>query len=301
MKIDWIEATILHRNINSILTELRDFLGGWQQLERGGYGYECSAIVWRTGRVYWSPSRSEMGVHISLPSSALDLAGVSPEALIVDLSNEGAKFTRIDFAADDLKGTLDLEIIGKAVKARQYVARSKKWTHIENSEGGQTYGFGSRSSDSYIRIYDKAAEQNVPGHWIRVEIELKRERAQAAVDYVLSNCGNWAGQAASWILGMLDFKLPSKDSNKSRWDTAKWWLEFLGFVQKGRLFVSRVIHTADDLRAWIESQVTPSLFVLIRVIGWEEVLRIIGEACTRLKAKHFAMIDLASRTSEALA
>lgn len=293
MKIDWLEGTILGKNIDSALRELRDLFRDWQELERGGYGYEFAAIVCGSGRVYWSRARPEMGVHISMPSSAIDVSGYSGESLLYILCNLGAKFTRVDIALDDMAGLLNLDTIGNAIDAAQYVSRFKKWTFIKNSEGGRTYSFGSRSSDSFVRIYDKAAEQKAIGHWIRVELELKRDRANAAADYILKNPDNWREKACGWLLGMIDFKIPSNDTNKSRWQSADWWHKFLQFVQKARIIVYRAERTVEDLRAWIESQVTPSLFVLLDVLGWEQVLRMIGEASARLKPKHLAMINLA--------
>lgn len=297
MTIDWIEGTVLGKSFDHVLSELQKILNGWRELEHGGYGYEFSALVCGSGRVYWSRARREMGVHISLPSSAIDVSGYNGESLLLLLCGLGARFTRIDIALDDMAGMLDLDVIANAVDESQYVSRFKKWTFIKNSEGGRTYSFGSRSSDSFVRIYDKAAEQKAIGHWIRVELELKRDRANSAADFILKNPDTWRERACGWLLGMIDFKTPCNDANKSRWQSAAWWLKFLRFVQKARLIIYRAERTVEDLREWIEAQVTPSLFVLLDVLGWECVLRMIGEASGRLKPKHLAMIDSASAYS----
>lgn len=79
MKIDWLEGTIIGKLVDRVLSDLQKILNGWQELPRGGYGYEFAAIVCGSGRVYWSRARPEMGVHISMPSSAIDVSGYSGE------------------------------------------------------------------------------------------------------------------------------------------------------------------------------------------------------------------------------
>lgn len=301
MKIDWLAGTITKRKIGDVLQELKSILGEMSALEHGSYGYESSALVLKSGRVYWHYGHPEMGVFVSLPSSALDNLDCSIEALVSDLNSLGMTFKRVDFAWDDTTGLLDMKVIGSAIERGQFVTRWKRdnWNYQKNGKGGQTWSFGSRSSDSYLRIYDKAAEQNAKGktffgHWVRVELELKDERANAAITEILANRSGWRQKAGGWLLGLIDFKVPGQDSNRSRWQTASWWSAFLNFAQKARIFVSRWIPNAEDLREWIEKQVTPSLFVLLEVIGWQNLLRMIGEASERLKEKHLRMIDNAS-------
>lgn len=298
MEIDWIEGTIVDKPIRVALPEVKRILAAadWQELDRGGYGYECSAVVGDSGRVFWSLSKPRMGIHISLPSSAIGVLGKDPRGLLTELIEAGMSATRVDFAFDDKDGLLDLEQIGKAARSASYVSRFHKWTHIENNEGGETWSFGSRSSGSYIRTYNKAAEQHVDGHWIRVELELKAERANEAVRYLLSKVGeeDWGACVASWILGLLDFKEPGADANKSRWRTAEWWEAFLEFEKKSRLTIAKSERTVDEARAWVDQQVGPTLFVVCMAFGHDEVLRIIGRGSERLKPKHRAMIKSAS-------
>ncbi len=41
-------------------------------------------------------------------------------------------------------------------------------------QAGSTVYIGAPSSDFRIRIYDKALEQGVDGHWIRVELVMRK-------------------------------------------------------------------------------------------------------------------------------
>lgn len=296
MEIDWIEGTIVDKPVRSALPLVKGLLAAvdWEELDRGGYGYECSAMVAQAGRVFWSLHNPRMGVHLSLPSSAISVLRPDPAGLLMELISLGVKVTRVDFAFDDKSGLLDLAQIGEAVETKSYVSRSRKWTFIKNEEGGQTWSFGQRSSGSYIRTYDKAAEQHVDGHWVRVELELKGDRAEAAVGFLL-RCAveSWPERVASWVHGLLDFKQPGTDENKSRWETAKWWDDFLESAAKSRLTISKRPRTIEELRAWVDEQVGPSLSVLSLALGQDEILRIIDRGSERLKPKHLAMLGSA--------
>jgi putative DNA relaxase len=301
MEVDWIEGTIVDKPVRVALPLVKGLLAAvdWQELDRGGYGYECSAMVADSGRVFWSLHNPRMGVHVSLPSSAISVLCADPAGLLRELVSLGMKVTRVDFAFDDKSGLLDLEQIGQSVEAKNYVSRSRKWTFMKNEEGGQTWAFGRRSSDSFIRTYDKAAEQHVDGHWVRVELELKDKRAEAAV-HVLLSCGveSWPERVASWLRGLLEFKEPGTDENKSRWEIAKWWESFLESAKKSTLTISKRPRTVEELRVWVDEQVGPSLSVLSLALGGDEILRIIDRGSERLKPKHLAMISSALSKGE---
>lgn len=62
-------------------------------------------------------------------------------------------------------------------------------TRIRDSKGGNTVYLGSRSSDVYMRVYDKGVELKTeePGVLIRFEVELKRALAKRALANLLEN------------------------------------------------------------------------------------------------------------------
>ena len=99
-------------------------------------------------------------------------------------------FGRIDVAMDDRSGVIDIERIYASVVAGNCVSHFRKSQLVagldlgSGVQTGQTICLGSRQSDTYLRIYDKAAEQRakekpVEGTWVRWEMEWKDERADA--------------------------------------------------------------------------------------------------------------------------
>lgn len=307
MQIDWVSVTFKSADA---LHKIVSLCGDFVELERGGMGYSNSGLVWGSGRVYWNVARDDMGVHLSLSSSALAMAAASGfdtlslvKMFRLDWFGE---FTRIDFAVDDKVGLLSLDTIIACVRSRWYVSRFKSWQLVENSGGGRTISFGSRSSASYLRIYDKRIEQmqksvrdasidvsSLPDSWVRVELELKGKRATASVDALLSVSPGGLGVLVSgWIRSLLEFKVEDLDLNKSRWNVSCWWLEFLDFVEKVILVVPPVVVTIERMRGWVISQVAPALCVLRAVFGVDFLDSVADGGGYRLKSKHLRLLDL---------
>jgi DNA relaxase NicK len=74
---------------------------------------------------------------------------------------------------------------------------------IKNTNGGQTLYVGSRVTDQFARVYDKAAEQNeteLIGRLWRYEVEYKNRRAKGILKALLNRCGE---TVPSTIAGMV--------------------------------------------------------------------------------------------------
>jgi len=144
-----------------------------------GYSY---AVRHPFGHVVMSNlKRTDMGVHVMFSGSALNQlleGGIDQFALIRWAVGEHAKVTRIDLAID-LYGTpvnLDKLYYSKQIKGAEGSARKRE--KRENSDGGYTIYFGSRKSAKVLRVYNKAAEQHLPGvMWTRFEMEIREDAA----------------------------------------------------------------------------------------------------------------------------
>ena len=85
---------------------------------------------------------------------------------------ENIHLTRLDIAFDDMTGIFDIKIVCDEVRAEHFVARTSTYQAIYSNAGTAVY-FGSKKSNVFIRIYDKAAERGYDGdqyHWVRCEI-----------------------------------------------------------------------------------------------------------------------------------
>ena len=278
VKIDWLECTFKHSQLDTLLEWCKKF--DFEELDHGAMGYDCAAKFAGSGWLLWcsDDERGErQGVHISFPSTCLDnlLAhGYNSTQLLSTVSLfEVKQVTRIDIAYDDhpqdaQAGLLDLDTILDAVKADEYVSRARTVRLMQTLKGGKgtTLYFGSGQSDSLLRIYDKAAEQKLNDeHWVRVEIQLRHERAHALFLLLVSENSVEDFDIGAVLLAVLDFKTPTDDENKSRWPTVSWWAEFVNTVSRIRLSKARVMaDSIEKSKRWIHHQVAPTLAFLMK-------------------------------------
>lgn len=296
MLLDWLECTF-KGDILSILSQLHSYFISWDELDFGQMFYDRSAVVWETGRVFWSTTRTDMGVHVRLPPSAIQSVGLSSDTVFRDLYFLGAKFSRLDIAADDFEGHLSIPVIREKCLAHELVTRARFVDEYGGLIGrsGRTISIGQRGSGQYMRIYDKSAEQaerheGVYTHWVRCELELRGDKAQAAAIQIIRNPDCWRDLARGWFMQFLDFKVVGQDTNKSRWASCGWWLAFLGDAAKIRLVIEKVLASVERTRRWIDRQAVPALYVLGQTIGYESLFSMVLEGKNRLRDMHEDMI-----------
>ena len=286
-RVDFLEFTVPAGAFYDLVGLLP---GGLVPLERGWRGYTSSALVaGGKGRLAWSVDREDMGVHCSLGAEALAVfAGLDPRwgdvaGMLAVLRDElGGHVTRVDVAWDDKEGALDLDVMEAAVNEGSFTSRWRgghTWKGWGDKAGSQTLYFGSGKSDTMLRCYDKRAERLSKGHevsedhWLRVELQLRRKRADAAAEVFQGAKVDPRAvfrHLAGILRGYLEFKVPSvSDSNKRRWEPAPWWVSFLGDVEKARLEVDAAVRTIGHVKAWVSNQVAPSLALLEKWMGSE--------------------------------
>ena len=227
--------------------------------------------IQRCGGVSLSiPTHQAAPIHVNVTGKGcreLEAAGMTDwRAVIGGLLDGGAKFSRIDFALDDHPangetGLLDLDEMIAACQGRRAVLHYRsidlhpKLDPITGTVIGRGISFGNRQSDTCIRIYDKALQLGVPGHWIRVELEAHGQRAQALAKSLVKT---GAGIVPSVLLGYLDFKEAGQTSRRSRQKSWAKWTAFLGTTQRCRLEVAPRNVSRDNTYHWLIRHVSPS-------------------------------------------
>ena len=135
--------------------------------------------------------------------------------------------TRLDLAFDDFEELLNIDKICYDVVNQNYVSKFNAWECIQTNKGNSVL-LGSRTSECLIRIYDKAKERGFEDarHWIRIEFQLRRERA---LEFITKYQNNDIGYLFNGILNnYVRFVEPSEtDTNKNRWETAEYWQKLL--------------------------------------------------------------------------
>ena len=190
-------------------------------------------------------------------------------------SDADANVSRIDIACDDRAGYLDMDNILTKTQANEINSRMTKRSTVLSFDGTQRNGatvyIGAPSSSFRVRIYDKALEQGKPGHWIRVELVMRSENAKAFVEQMTGseNVGKLAAQVINDKFSFIE----RDDSNISRCTVCDWWQNFVDELDKVRLVSRDVIqHGVERIRNWIESQVGPSLYILMSILDKKDAL-----------------------------
>lgn len=281
--IDWLTFTTTMHGFEGVYDLLGMSADMFTQAQTGRYGYSrrifCGGVSILSGGFDES-----MGICVEMSGQGCrdfetlgsgDYAGIFLEILE---NPEQMHITRLDIAFDDHTGLLDVQGLCFETLAGNWVSRWTKYK-VEYSDEGTSCTFGSRQSEMYLRFYDKAAERGLSCvHWSRSEMVLKRQRAFEFIRILSEeHDGNVSGiQALFWgvLNNYLRFVVPDlEDTNKSRWETAGWWSNFVQSAACVQLFVKPgVEYNLHDTEKYVYNQAGNSFLTLIMCRGLDAIV-----------------------------
>lgn len=308
--VDWLTFSVKERDPARVI---RDYLGLDPALfQDAGYGLLGYGKVLRFSDicVCYEPRENDffrdMGVCVSMsgngcrtfetmsgPTSGADGTAFL-ELFRLLASDAQANISRLDIACDDREGVLNMEEIAEKVRSNQLNSRMTRRSVVVSYDGtrpsGSTVYLGAPSSDFRVRIYDKALEEGVDGPWVRVELVMRQKNASAFVAQLLDapSVGRLAAQVINDKFSFID----RDDSNITRCTVCGWWLKFVDELESVRLVARCAIqHSVERVENWVESQVGPSLAILLQTLGWPHVFEIAHAAIGRLSEKQQCLIS----------
>ena len=308
--VDWLTFSVKEQDPAKVI---REYLGLDPELfQDAGYGLLGYNRVLRFSDicVCYEPRENDffrdMGVCVSMSGngcrafetmSKLTQAGqdsVFPTLFQLLAADETANVSRIDIACDDREGFLNMEEIVEKVQANEINSRMTKRSVIVSFDGtqrsGSTIYLGAPSSDFRVRIYDKALEEGVDGHWIRVELVMRHKNAAAFVEQM--NSAPSVGKLAAQVVNDKFSFIERDDSNITRCTVCGWWQSFVDELESVRLVARCVVqHSVERIENWIESQVGPSLAVILNTLGWPHLFELARAAAGRLSARQLSLIS----------
>jgi len=255
-KIDWIAATLPQKTTSEftlssyVSLALKVARGIWQR-SGGMHGYKLCIDQPATGIVARGNGNDDAGSHIILSGTALTTlaATISPDKLIANLVGAQARFARIDLAIDVVgDARANIPELHKRFLADKCTTKSRKLSIVQSGVDGHTMYVGGRTSERFIRIYNKAAERRASGvqsaeEWIRIELELKGLRANMCAKAIASPENNAGDVIAAHIKDFIDFDLP-------------WW----GEATSGKsIEMQQSARKLTDTETWLLEQVAPAL------------------------------------------
>lgn len=266
--IDWL-TVVFHDQTVFGVQQLLGLTGSdipWQERHNFVYGYPVTTF-WNNICIRWGADDAKF--YTDSPDKAASDKVRHDMGICLEMSGQGCRcfeeygvgdwikllheicdcvgrvsITRLDLAYDDHNGLLDIYRIEQDARDRNLVCKARKvrttWSDDWDQDiQGLTIEVGSRKSDVLVRIYDKAAERGYDHskHWIRVELQLRKDRALAAAMEILKL--QHVGRTASGILrNYCTFRSPTADSNKCRWPLADYWDKLLMDMERVRIVIS---------------------------------------------------------------
>lgn len=292
--IDWLQFTLLRDDgLQVVFRILRLNPSDFERLDKGGLGYK-DQLINNNVRIYFNGNLG-MGVNTSISGKGcryMESQGINLWSLVFRLARSARiNITRLDLALDT-----DIKLIDKiraSIDSKKYISKSRSISYIcksgKDSTRTETIYIGSRSSDLMIRIYDKAIEQGLEEQdWERWEIVLKKEKIIEAIPLLKKDIS----QTFRNILYTYFRPIQKIESNKSRSKVEKWYLKFLGQVEKVSLYRDPAQKTIEDKWAWVEKQVAPTLALLSLAFDNTEFLSGLALGNTeRIKKKDLELIE----------
>lgn len=244
LSIHWIECTFkkgveVHydQRLQTEKTEVKPF---------NSYN---TGVRYPDGRVELSHStRKEMGVHVVTSGAVLDMFPIPPIEYLKSLISAYATITRLDLAVDAKNCHLDPKKATERINADACRTKARKFPLWHDAKiSGYTQYIGTKASEVYMRIYDKAAEMAVSADWTRCEIVFGGHRAHGAAKAVLdgidfrslvkgyADFDEWEEWNAVMLLAPVKIKATIVDTNTQKW-----------LLQVAAASLAREIHLAGD-------------------------------------------------------
>lgn len=177
---------------------------------------------------------------------------------VQDIKARDMNISRIDIAGDDRDGLLNYRRMTAHCKHRRYICKARFNIWIDGDE--QAIYFGSPASDRRLRIYNKAIEQGIDGHWIRCEMQMRNDNA---VSFLLNwleykNIGRCYGSVLRDFLRYTDTAPEGK--HHARCTVCTWWERFLGSIENcPQLYLDSSTYTLWHVQEFLKRQASSSL------------------------------------------
>lgn len=213
--------------------------------------------------------------------------------------------TRLDVAYDCFdKKTLDISKLKRETEDLNFISKFKDPV-IEYGVRSRscTIYYGSRSSEIYMRCYDKKKEREREDieYWVRWEIVLKNDNAFSFVQQLMS--GVIIGTLFFGVLNnYIRYIVPDKQqTNISRLDTAKWWLRFVNTVDSISVYTPKPsVYNLFRCEEYGYRQAGNAIATLIDIKGVHKFIEELHKNKPKQNIKYQSLIDTNGTASDGI-
>jgi len=292
--IDWLSVSSKIHGPSTWLDDL-GFNDATFEQRPGFYGYRLR-LHFDGVSVHYAGHSENMGTLLEMSGKGcrrFETSGTGDyEAIFDDVKNNPGEMniTRLDIACDDLEGLLPLEYIANKIRRGEYVSKCREWG-VEESSKGLTVSHGTKESDVYIRIYDKAAERGFKDgrHWVRCEMQLRHALAAKYAQLILD--GKSVGDLYCGVLR--NYLRYVEDDATRRWrcSISPFWNNFINHAEGIRIYEKPgVDYNLHNLHSYVVDQAGNSIWTLAQILGWDGLRQKVEEKSKKLNQNHRAIL-----------
>lgn len=247
---DWFEFTTKIDSVRSIIDMMG--LSDYDFMETyGSSGYRQGCMF--ENIFIFSDGLEGMGIHIRMSGKGCRAFEKYSKKTWKDLyeyiveNSDQMNVSRLDVAYDDFIGLLDIEKIVDDVNDRRYVTRFRSdpeviYTVDQFKKKSYTVNFGRKSSNTFLRFYDKFRERASKdiitqgcSHWVRAEFMFRNNNAFRFLQF-LAEGKNMMELYFLVMNNYLRFVVENdSDTNRWRWETADHWERFCNSVLSDKI------------------------------------------------------------------
>ena len=272
--IDWLSYST---KIDSLAT-IKDDLGlnnvDWEP-GKPTYPYK-SALYYNNVKIHYNSEKGE-GIWVEMTGQGCRVYETFGKNDYMGLLSyltwnkpEEIKINRIDIAFDDHDGLIDMDRLFDDTINREFVSRFDFYVHHGGSEG-KSVEHGKKGSNTMIRIYDKAMERKIfdGTHWIRTEVQLRRQNARQFAEYYVRSGGKVNDVFMGVLNNYLRYVIPDEnDTNRWRWEMKDYWKRLTDSAASIQLFVNPgVEYNYQRMESYIIQQAGNAIAAMIEING----------------------------------
>lgn len=279
------------------LLDMEDY--PWEPLEKGWNGYR-KRLTFGNVSIYFDGNEG-MGSCLNMSGQGcrtFETCGTGDfDGLFRLFASDPGKYhmSRLDVAFDDHTGILDMDRVFQDTIDRQYISKFRKArfegeNDDEREKAGKTVYFGSKKSDVMFRIYDKAYERGLSddAHWVRVEMQLRDDRALAFVCQPEPIGERFRGV----LLNYVRFVDDNGDTNRWRWPMKDYWADLIDGVGRIRLYIKPGMeYNVSQLDNYVFGQAANAVAAAMQIYGVPFVVQQITEHDLSQHPKYKSLID----------
>ncbi len=278
---------------------------GWEVIN-GMHGYQ-ERLYFNCISIHYA-GRADMGVWLEMSGQgcrAFETYGNGDYITLFSLVLEEplVHITRLDIAFDEYTEILNIDKLCSDTLQGRYRSKMDFFEVIQSSNG-KSIDIGSKQSDVMIRIYDKLSErlsklrseddkekirEQIP-HWIRVEIQLRDERAKEFIRLLYS--GYEIGTAYTGVIrNYLEYGYYREKDGKNIFCPFVYWEKLLDGASPISIYKNPgVDYNLERCENYVFNSAGNAVDALIQIHGKEKFIRLLSKRKIQQNPKYISLV-----------